>query len=49
MFKNGMAWSHRVKCIKKSCVWRVRLFIYYHFKSEIHSPFSKRSENIASM
>ena len=36
MFKHGMAWS---------CVWRINLFIYNLFISEIHSPFSKKSED----
>ena len=39
MFKHGMAWSHRVT------VWRINLFIYNLFISEIHSPFSKKSED----
>ena len=43
MFKHGMALSHRVKGIE-SCVWRIYLFVVYFFISDIHIPFSKRSE-----
>ena len=39
MFKHGMAWSHRVTVL--GVVWH----IYDLFISEIHSPFSKKSED----
>ena len=29
----------------RSCVWRINQFIHNLFISEIHSPFSKKSED----
>ena len=43
MFKHGMASSHRVTLLGVEC--GVNLFIYNLFISEIHSPFSKKSED----
>ena len=34
-------WSNGIR----NCVWRINLFIYNLFISEIHSPFSKKSED----
>ena len=43
MFKHGMAWNHRVTVLGVVC----GVFIYlYFFISEIHSPFSKKSEDL---
>ena len=43
MFKHGMPWSHGLKrCL--AC-----LFIYHLFISDIHSSFSKRSEDDLSV
>ena len=42
MFKHGMAWSQRVKVLGVVC----GVFIIYNiFIREIHSPFSKTSED----
>ena len=42
MFKHGMAWNHRVTVLGAAC----GVFIYNFFISEIHSPFSKKSEDL---
>ena len=44
MFKHGMAWSHRVTVLGVVCCVLIYLF-YNLFISEIHSPFSKKSED----
>ena len=41
MFKHGMAWSHRGTVLGVVC----GVFIIYSILSEIHSPFSKKSED----
>ena len=42
MFKHGTAWSHRVTVLGVAC----GIFIIYNiFISEIHSSFSKKSED----
>ena len=42
MFKHGMEWSHRVTVLEVVC----SVFIIYNiFICEIHSPFSKKSED----
>ena len=42
MFKHIMVWSHRVSVLGVVC----GVFIIYNiFISEIHSPFSKKSED----
>ena len=46
MFKHGMAWSHRVTVLG---VVRGVFIIYNIFISEIHSPFSKKSEDDLSV
>ena len=45
MFKHGMAWSHRETVLGVVCGVFIYLFIYNLFISEIHSPFSKKSED----
>ena len=50
MFKHGIAWSHRVTVLGVVCGVFIYLFIYLFiynlFISEIHSPFSKKSEDL---
>ena len=43
MFKHGMAWNHRVAVLG---VYLAYLFVYNLFISELHSPFSKKSEDL---
>ena len=43
MFKHGMAWSHRVTVLGVVCGVLINFFNL--FISEIHSPFSKKSED----
>ena len=44
MFKHVMSWNHRVTVLGVVC----GVFIYFFnlFISEIHSPFSKKSEDL---
>ena len=46
MFKHGMAWRHRVKCIE-CCVWGIHLFIHL-FVYFFYKP-SLRVQKLTSM
>ena len=46
MFKHGMAWNHRVTVLGVVSGVFIFLFIYNLFISEIHSPSSKKSEDL---